>query len=80
MSTEQNLTKREQNVPEKIQWEASDTGIEGNKLCKSIMLCVWDAADSTTMRIDLWTKEMMIDEMKRFFYVVDFVLLIRRTW
>jgi gliding motility-associated protein GldC len=56
------------NVPEKINWEATDSGIEGNKECKSIMVSVWDAADNTTMRIDLWTKEMLIDDMKRFFY------------
>jgi gliding motility-associated protein GldC len=56
------------NVPEKINWEATDSGIEGNKECKSIMVSVWDAAEDSTMRIDLWTKEMLIDDMKRFFY------------
>lgn len=55
-------------VPESIRWEATDSGIEGIKPCKSIMVSVWDAAENTTMRIDLWTKEMLIDDMKRFFY------------
>lgn len=32
------------------------------------MLSFWDAADKTTLRIDLWTKDMMVDEMADFFY------------
>ena len=32
------------------------------------MLSFWDGADKTSLRIDLWTKEMMIDEMADFFY------------
>ncbi len=55
-------------VPQSINWQASDSGIEGTKPCKSIMISVWDAVEDTTMRIDLWTKEMLVDDMKRFFY------------
>ncbi len=32
------------------------------------MLAFWDGADKTALRIDLWTKEMMVDEMADFFY------------
>ena len=32
------------------------------------MLSVWDKSESNTMRIDLWNKEMSIDEMKQFVY------------
>ena len=32
------------------------------------MLSFWDGADKTAMRIDLWTKDMMVDEMADFFY------------
>jgi len=56
------------NVPETIHWEATESGIEGIKPCKSIMVSVWDAKEDATMRIDLWTKEMLVDDMKRFFY------------
>lgn len=62
------ITLDSNNVPEKINWEATESGIEGVKPCKSIMVSVWDAAEDATMRIDLWTKEMLIDDMKRFFY------------
>jgi gliding motility-associated protein GldC len=62
------VTLDEEKIPQSIQWEAGDSGIEGKKDCKATMLTVWDAKDNTTLRIDLWTKEMLIDDMKRFFY------------
>ena len=55
-------------IPETISWEAPDSGIDGVKPCKSIMISVWDMKENTTMRIDLWTKDMLVDDMKRFFY------------
>lgn len=55
-------------IPEKITWSASDSGIEGVKPCNATMMCIWDPKDNVTLRIDLWTKEMLIDDMKRFFY------------
>ena len=30
------------------------------------MLALWDQDENNTLRIDLWTKEMMVDEMKKF--------------
>jgi gliding motility-associated protein GldC len=62
------ITLDEDKIPQSIQWVAGDTGMDGNKDCKAIMLTTWDTKDNTTYRIDLWTKEMMIDDMKRFFY------------
>lgn len=32
------------------------------------MISLWEGADSGTLRIDLWTKQMMVEEMQRFFY------------
>lgn len=55
-------------VPEHIGWEASDSGMQGEKPAESIMLTVWDPKEHTTLRIDLWTKRMLVDDMKRFFF------------
>ncbi|MFM7106553.1 MAG: gliding motility protein GldC, partial [Flavobacteriales bacterium] len=33
---------------------------------KALMLSVWDKKEGNTMRIDLWNKEMSVDEMKQF--------------
>ena len=58
----------EEKIPQSIQWEATDSGIEGKRDCKATMVTVWDGKDNTTLRIDLWTKDMLVDDMKRFFY------------
>jgi len=55
-------------VPETIVWQASDTGAENAQKAKALMLSFWDGADKAALRIDLWTKDMMVDEMADFFY------------
>ena len=54
-------------VPEKLFWTANDGGIAKEE-AKAIMLSIWDSKAKETMRIDLWTKDMPIDEMKIFFH------------
>ena len=55
------------NVPEQIFWSATDKEDEGLSETKSFSLSLWDHLNKNTMRIDLWTKEMPVDEMKRFY-------------
>jgi gliding motility-associated protein GldC len=55
-------------VPQNIEWKASDTGAENAQKARAMMLAFWDGAEKTALRIDLWTKEMMVDEMADFFY------------
>lgn len=58
----------ENNVPEKIFWQASDNpGGDKPDETKSISISLWDHEQMNTLRIDLWTKEMTIDEMKSFY-------------
>ncbi len=57
----------ENRVPEKLSWTAQDGGVEMEET-KAIMLSVWDNKAQETMRIDLWTKDMPVDEMKVFFH------------
>ncbi len=60
------VTLDENNLPEQIDWSATDAGEQSQ--CKSMMIALWDANENNTLRIDLWTKEMMVDEMKQFFH------------
>ena len=53
----------ENKVPEKIQWKATDSSVPEVEGAKALMMALWDGADKTAMRIDLWTKDMMVDEM-----------------
>lgn len=56
----------ETNTPERIIWDASDKPDELSET-KSISLSLWDHVQKNTLRIDLWTKDMPVNEMKRFY-------------
>jgi gliding motility-associated protein GldC len=58
----------ENKMPESIHWSASDTSAENARKAKAFLLSLWDGAEKTALRIDLWTRDMMIDEMEDFFY------------
>ena len=63
-----NITLDNNNVPEKIQWDANDKPDGGLTETKSISVSVWDHDQKNTLRIDLWTKDMPVDEMKIFYH------------
>ena len=60
------VTVDENNLPTSIEWDAPDAG--ENSKCKSVMIALWDEKENNTLRIDLWTKDMMVDEMKKFYH------------
>lgn len=55
-------------IPDQITWAATDSSADMQQQAKAMMLAFWDGADKTAMRIDLWTKSMMVDEMGDFFF------------
>lgn len=57
----------ENKVPEEITWSAEDGNVYKED-AKALMLSVWDSKAQETLRIDLWTKDMPVDEMKKFFH------------
>ena len=64
---EVNVETDENNIPENLTWSAQDGGVE-NEEAKAVMLSLWDHKNQETLRIDLWTKDMPMDEMKKFFH------------
>jgi len=64
---ELNVELDENRVPEKLFWTAEDGGIS-NAEAKAMMLSVWDDKAKEMLRIDLWTKDMPVDDMKIFFH------------
>lgn len=50
-------------IPHKILWQADDAGFSGYKESKSMFLSLWDKQELTTLGMDLWTREMTIEEM-----------------
>lgn len=61
------VTLDENRVPEELNWSAEDGGVE-NEEAKAMLLSMWDANKKETLRIDLWTKDMPLDDMKQFFH------------
>lgn len=57
----------EKNLPKTIEWDATDKEEQGPEATKSISLNVWDNLNHSTLRIDLWTEDMSVVEMKRFY-------------
>ena len=57
----------DQNIPEKIYWDATDNPNEGLSDTRAIAIALWDHYHRGTMKIDLWTKEMEGGDRKRFY-------------
>jgi len=56
----------EKNIPERIVWNATDKPGDQEQT-RAISVAVWDHVEQNTLRIDLWTKDMPLDEMRRFY-------------
>lgn len=63
-----NITLDDNKHPEAIHWQAEGSGMEGVKEAKAMLISLWDKKEANTLRIDLWTKEMMVEEMQHFYY------------
>lgn len=60
------VTFDDNNVPEKIQWSGPES--KGENFTKALMVSFWDAQERNSLRLDLWTKKMMVDEMMLFYH------------
>jgi gliding motility-associated protein GldC len=58
----------EQKVPSEIYWNSSSAPTDERSKARAFILSLWDGSEKTALRIDIWTKEMMVDEMADFFY------------
>lgn len=55
-------------MPSKIVWNATDSGDGVPKKCEAMLISLWDSDSKNTLGIDLWTKQMLIDDMNIFVY------------
>lgn len=62
------VTLDPEKIPQQISWNASSSSADEKQHAKAMMLAFWDGQEKSALRIDLWTKEMMVDEMGDFFY------------
>ena len=74
---EENITKtseikvqiglNDNNLPLRMKWTATDGNVD-NQEARAMLLSLWDPNEKNTMKIDLWTKDMSVEEMKQFFH------------
>jgi gliding motility-associated protein GldC len=59
----------EDKIPVKIDWQA-EGGPNGPQSteAKAFLLSIFDKESKDTLKMDLWTKEMQVNEMDRFFF------------
>ena len=63
------VDKDEKNIPESIKWTATDAPKgEHEYNAKAMFLSFFDKDYRDTMRMELWTKDMQIQEMDRLVY------------
>lgn len=58
----------DKNVPVRMDWGADDANGGEMQECKAMLLSIFDKKNQDTLKIDLWTTEMQVQEMDRFFY------------
>lgn len=61
---------REDQLPLRIEWDATDNPQGGPRNTRAVMLSVWDEAEKKAMVINLWTPEMLVDDMKLYAFQV----------
>lgn len=66
----------EHHVPEKITWESTD-GQQEKSECRSAIISIWDDKKNSTLRIDLWDKDMTVEEMRK--HVCETILTLGDT-
>ncbi len=57
----------ENKIPEKIMWSALDGNVEKEE-AQALLMSLWDGKNQEALRMDLWVKEMPIDQMNVFFH------------
>jgi gliding motility-associated protein GldC len=62
------VTLDTQKMPETITWSATQSEAQEPLDARAFMLSIWDPQERNALRIDLWTKKMMVDEMNDFYF------------
>ena len=59
----------EKNIPVRLDWNSDDNPSGKDSVeCKAMLLSLFDKEQRETFKIDLWTTEMQVVEMDRFFF------------
>src|SRR5690625_3327187 len=53
---------------QRIRWGADESGQPGQQEARAMILALWDHVARSSLRIDLWTHDMSIDDMNAFVF------------
>lgn len=62
------VTLDDTKMPEKIEWKADDSDFTDFREANTMMLSLWDKQEKVTLGFDIWTKEMMVQDMNIHFH------------
>ncbi len=65
-----NVQLDDNKIPQQITWSASESHAISPQKAKAMLISFWDSIEKSALRIDLWTKDMMVDEMADFYFQV----------
>ena len=71
------VTTDENHVPVAMEWTAEDGGI-AQQPASAMALSMWNAKEYAAMRMDLWTQDMSVEEMRSF--VVQTMMTLADTY
>ena len=71
------VTTDENQVPVAMEWTAENGGVM-NQPVSAMALSMWNAKEYAAMRMDLWTKDMSVEEMRSF--VVQTMMTLADTY
>ena len=71
------VTTDANHVPVAMEWTAEDGGIQ-NQNASAMALSMWNPKEFAAMRMDLWTKDMSVEEMRSF--VVQTMMTLADTY
>jgi len=71
------VTTDENHVPVAMEWTAEDGGID-QQPASAMALSMWNAKEYAAMRMDLWTQDMSVEEMRSF--VVQTMMTLADTY
>ncbi len=64
-----NIGLDDKNIPSVIEWDADGSPNKDKpQLCKAMLLSLFDQESLDTVKIDIWTNDMQVNEMDRFFF------------
>lgn len=62
------VTLDDTKMPDKIEWKADDSEFTDFREAKTMMLSLWDKNEKVTLGFDIWTKEMIVQDMNIHFH------------